>query len=166
MIVLLSLYCFGSIYPVEVSTGRFSCFSPILITVWYTLLYLACIVPGIALVQGTFGLHYNSGELSIPWFATSCLTWCVCHCHQWHVPDNLSCLRISQVLTLINKTVTLWVTGVLLLCALYALCVSVLKSLLNAWSPTSELLSPRWSNWLEGCWLQLICYALPKCLCP
>ena len=24
-----------------------------------------------------------------------------------------------------------------------------------------ELLSPRWSNWSEGCWLQLMCCALP-----
>ena len=85
------------------------------------LLYLACIVPGITLVWETFGLHYNSEELSIPWFAASCLIWHVCHCHQWHVPDNLSCLRISQVLTLFNKTATLWVTGALSLCALHAL---------------------------------------------
>ena len=76
---------------------------------------------GIALVQETFGLHYNSRELSIPLFTASCLIWHVCHCHQWHVPDNLSCLRISQVLTLISKTATLWVIGAPSLCALYAL---------------------------------------------
>ena len=45
----------------------------------------------------------------------------VYRCHQGHVPDNLSCLRISQVLTLINRTVTLWVIGALSWCALYAL---------------------------------------------
>ena len=78
-------------------------------------------MPGIALVQETCGLDYNFGELSIPLFATSCPIKHVCHCHQWHVLDNLSCLRISQVLTLINKTATLWVVGALLLCALYAL---------------------------------------------
>ena len=44
--------------------------------------------------------------------------------------------------------------------------VSILKSLLDAWSPMSELLSLRWSNWSEGRWLQLICCALPKRLCP
>ena len=44
--------------------------------------------------------------------------------------------------------------------------VSLLKSLLDAWSPTLELLSPRWSNWSEGCWLQLMCCTLPKHLCP
>ena len=81
-------------------------------------LYLACIVPGIALVQEIFGLCYNFGEFSIPWFAAFCPTWCVCHCCQWH---SQSCLRISQVLTLINKIVTLWVTGALSLCALCAL---------------------------------------------
>ena len=45
-------------------------------------------------------------------------------------------------------------------------CVSILKSLLDAQSPTSELLSLRQSNWLEGRWLQLICCTLPKHLCP
>ena len=44
--------------------------------------------------------------------------------------------------------------------------ISILKSLLEAQSPTSELLSPRQSKWLEGCWLQLICCTLPKHLCP
>ena len=44
--------------------------------------------------------------------------------------------------------------------------VSILKSLLEAQSPMSELLSPRWSKWSEGRWLQLICCALPKCLYP
>ena len=44
--------------------------------------------------------------------------------------------------------------------------VSILKSLLDAQSLASELLSPRWSNWSEGCWLQLMCCTLPKCLCP
>ena len=44
--------------------------------------------------------------------------------------------------------------------------VSILKSLLDAWSPALELLSPRRSNWLEGCWLQLMCCPLPKRLCP
>ena len=78
-------------------------------------------MPGIALVQETFRLNYNFGELSIPLFTTSCPIQHVCHCHQWHIPDNLSCLRISQVLTLINKTATLWVIGALSLCALYAL---------------------------------------------
>ena len=84
-------------------------------------LYLACIVPGIALVQETFGLDSNFGELSIPLFAASCPIQHVCHCHWWHVPDNLSCLRISQVLTLIDRIATLWVIGALSLCALYAL---------------------------------------------
>ena len=37
---------------------------------------------------------------------------------------------------------------------------------LVVWSLTSELLSPRWSKWLEGHWLQLMYCALPKCLCP
>ena len=37
---------------------------------------------------------------------------------------------------------------------------------LVAWSPMLELLSLRWSKWLEGCWLQLMCCTLPKCLCP
>ena len=46
------------------------------------------------------------------------------------------------------------------------LVVSVLKSLLENWSLTSELLSLRQSKWLEGHWLQLICCTLPKCLCP
>ena len=44
--------------------------------------------------------------------------------------------------------------------------VSILKSLLDAQSPTSELLSPRRSNWSEGRWLQLMCCALSKRLCP
>ena len=44
--------------------------------------------------------------------------------------------------------------------------VSILKSFLNARSLMSELLSPRWSNWSEGHWLQLICCDLPKHLCP
>ena len=43
--------------------------------------------------------------------------------------------------------------------------VSVLKSLLMVQSLTSELLSLRQSKWSEGCWLQLMCCTLPKCLC-
>ena len=104
-----------------VSTGRFSYFVLILITVWYTLLYLAYIVPSIVPVQGIFGLHCNFGEFSIPWFTAFCLIWCVCHCHQWHVPDNQFCLRINQALILISKTATLWVVEALSLCALCAL---------------------------------------------
>ena len=45
-------------------------------------------------------------------------------------------------------------------------CVSVLKSLLDAWSPTSELLSLRQSNWLEGCWLQLCVAPFPNVYVP
>ena len=44
--------------------------------------------------------------------------------------------------------------------------VSILRSLLNAWSLMLELLSPRRSSWSKGHWLQLICCALPKRLCP
>ena len=76
---------------------------------------------GIALVQGIFGLHYSFREFSIPRFAAFYPIWHVCHCCQWHVPDSWSCLRISQVLTLISKIATLWDVGVLSLCALYAL---------------------------------------------
>ena len=89
--------------------------------VWYMPLHLACIVPGIVPVQGIFGLCCIFGEFSIPWFATFCPIWCVCHCHQWHVPDNQFCLRINKALILISKTVTLWVVEALSLCALCAL---------------------------------------------
>ena len=104
-----------------VSTGRFGYFVPILMMVWYTPLYLAYIVPGIAPVQGIFGLYCNFREFSIPWFAAFCLIQHVCHCHQWHVPDNQFCLRINQALILISKTATLWVIEALSLCALCAL---------------------------------------------
>ena len=110
-----------SIYPVAVSTGRFSYFVLILIMVWYTPSYLACIVPGIVPVQGIFGLCYNFREFSIPWFAAFYLIQHVCHCHQWHVPDNQFYLRINQAWILTNRTVTLWVVEALSLCALYAL---------------------------------------------
>ena len=44
--------------------------------------------------------------------------------------------------------------------------VSILKSLLEAQSLMLELLSPRQSKWSEGCWLQLMCCTLLKCLYP
>ena len=37
---------------------------------------------------------------------------------------------------------------------------------LSVQSLMSELLSLRQSKCLEGCWLQLVCYTLPKHLCP
>ena len=79
---------------------------------------LSTVVPGIALVQEIFGLCYNFRELSIPLFGHNLSN---SACHQWHVPDSQSCLRISQVLTLINKIGTLWVIEALSLCDLYAL---------------------------------------------
>ena len=84
-------------------------------------LCLACTVPGIALVQEISGLHYSFWELSIPWFAVSCLTQHVCHCHQWHVPDNLSCLRISQLLTLINNCDSLSHWSTFIMCSICSL---------------------------------------------
>ena len=54
----------------------------------------------------------------------------------------------------------------LIYCTVFRILVSTLKSLLGAQSLTLELLSPRQSKWSEGCWLQLMCCALPKHLCP
>ena len=87
-------------------------------------------MPGIVLVQETFGLHYNFGEFSIPWFTAFCLTRHVCHCHQWRVLDNQFCLRISQALILTGRIATLWVIGALSLCALH-ICSRMLWEYMN-----------------------------------
>ena len=140
------------IYPVEVSTGRFGCFVLTLTMVQYMPLYLACIVPDIALVQETFGLCYNFRDFSIPWFTT--------------FPDSRPCLRISQVLTSIDRIATLWVIGALSLCALYALgcsesilissrymCTNLPRNswniaIINRWNVEGALQSPICITWL------------------
>ena len=98
-----------------------------------------------------FWICYNFREFSIPWFATFYPTWHVCHCCQWHVPDSRSCLRISQVLTLINKIATLWVIGALSLCAI---CSWMLWEYMNISSiyMCMNLSRNSWNTAVINCW--------------
>ena len=87
-------------------------------------------------LTGPRGERYSNNN----WLATPCK----CMLHESHDDSNVT-FRYQPLLGLS-----------------FVLCTGKLA----VWSPMLELLSLRWSKWLEGHWLQLTCCTLPKCLCP